>query len=1002
MLEVKNLTKIYQSKNGVETRALDDVTLRFPERGMVFLLGKSGSGKSTLLNVCGGLDSPTDGEVIVKGRSSKKFSQSDFDSYRNTYVGFIFQEYNILNEFTVEDNIALALELQGKPKDKKAIGELLEQVDLSGFAKRKPNTLSGGQKQRIAIARALVKSPEIIMADEPTGALDSATGKQVFDTLKKLSEDKLVIVVSHDREFAELYADRIIELKDGKIFSDVTKTAHKQTPLSENIDVVGDVLCIKQGAKLDDAEFEKIKKFLGNAESDVIIAGGTRDVSNFKKVSRITDDGAKEVFDDTDESTVPMREYTKEESRFIRSKLPLKHAARIGISGLKTKPVRLFFTILLCVVAFTLFGLLSTLSFYDSEATFKQTLRDSNADYITIGEQYKVQVVSYENGAKSYEYENVYDAQFSESSLSQLREEYGDSLFGASSVRMSLTPYANSPYWIAEVRGAAYLPEGHVLRSRLSGKYPIAADEICISSYLANMLCECGYADASGKKVDVARVEDLIGKTISVNGTKYKVVGIIDSGEVNPKYETLKNNDNTNNNSLVYTYELEMADGLHLLAFFSKEGMQSVAGQYGNNYSGENNIYDRRGQLIYVEREGEMKEESSYTGVYYSSLSSLDKSAYLSLSVNTDGIVISSQKYVDILQEQSGAYREELEKERDALYEEGVYDGEDIDDLNEKIAELEEFDTLLRSITDGMRYEMDADGNQQMVSATKEERMADLVRAYTLAQALQFDSSYEAKFALYNDRSMAFLTDFESYPVIGVFLPDEPYGMESETVYLPDAKVSQYWETQKQTLEYYSEESTAYKVDPNGMYSTLYLPLQESDEIVDRLWGIYQNKEYDENDARLVIKDSRVEQIAMVDETVESMAKVFLYVGLAFAVFAILLFANFISVSISQKRKEIGILRAVGARSFDVFKIFFSESFTIAAVCTVFSVIASAALCRVLNTTLGETLGASLFVFGFASIAILIGIAILTAIIATFLPVWKAAKKKPVDSIRAL
>lgn len=114
MLEVKNLTKIYAAKDGASVKALDGVSLRFPETGMVFLLGKSGSGKSTLLNVCGGLDSPTDGEIIVKGRSSKTFSQSDFDSYRNTHIGFIFQEYNVLDEFTVGDNLALALELQGK------------------------------------------------------------------------------------------------------------------------------------------------------------------------------------------------------------------------------------------------------------------------------------------------------------------------------------------------------------------------------------------------------------------------------------------------------------------------------------------------------------------------------------------------------------------------------------------------------------------------------------------------------------------------------------------------------------------------------------------------------------------------------------------------------------------------------------------------------------------------------------------------------------------------
>ena len=124
MLEVRNLTKIYKSKGDVITRALDGVSIKFPDTGMVFLLGKSGSGKSTLLNVSGGLDTPTDGEIIVKGRSSSTFSGSDFDSYRNTYIGFIFQEYNILNEFSVEDNIALALELQGKPKDREKINSL--------------------------------------------------------------------------------------------------------------------------------------------------------------------------------------------------------------------------------------------------------------------------------------------------------------------------------------------------------------------------------------------------------------------------------------------------------------------------------------------------------------------------------------------------------------------------------------------------------------------------------------------------------------------------------------------------------------------------------------------------------------------------------------------------------------------------------------------------------------------------------------------------------------
>ena len=213
--------KIYKPKKGVPVTALNKVSLKFPDKGMVFLLGKSGSGKSTLLNLLGGLDNYNSGEIIIKGVSSKEFKQSHFDSYRNTYVGFIFQEYNVLDEFTVGANIALAIELQNRKATDEEINAILKEVDLEGFGDRKPNELSGGQKQRVAIARALVKKPEIIMADEPSGALDSNTGKQIFETLKKLSQDKLVIVVSHDREFAEQYADRIIVLADGEVISDV-------------------------------------------------------------------------------------------------------------------------------------------------------------------------------------------------------------------------------------------------------------------------------------------------------------------------------------------------------------------------------------------------------------------------------------------------------------------------------------------------------------------------------------------------------------------------------------------------------------------------------------------------------------------------------------------------------------------------------------------------------------------------------------------------------------
>ena len=183
MLQIKNLKKTYRPKKGVPVLALNDVSLNIAEKGLVFVLGKSGSGKSTLLNLLGGLDKYDSGDIIVKGKSTKDFTQADFDSYRNTYVGFVFQEYNILDDFSVGANIALAIELQGRKATNEEVNKILQTLDLDGYGSRRTNELSGGQKQRIAIARALVKNSNIILADETTGALDSITGIQIFDIL---------------------------------------------------------------------------------------------------------------------------------------------------------------------------------------------------------------------------------------------------------------------------------------------------------------------------------------------------------------------------------------------------------------------------------------------------------------------------------------------------------------------------------------------------------------------------------------------------------------------------------------------------------------------------------------------------------------------------------------------------------------------------------------------------------------------------------------------------
>ena len=220
MIEFRNVNKIYKTKNGVETKALNNINLKIGNKGMVFITGKSGSGKSTMLNLLGGLDNVTSGELLTNNQNISNFKNKQYDSYRNTYIGFVFQEFNILEEYNVYENINLALKLQNKKSSKEEIDNLLNKLGLENLGGRKPNELSGGQKQRVAIARALIKNPKIILADEPTGNLDQTSSKQIFELLKEISKEKLVIVVSHDMEAAATYADRIIELKDGQIIHD--------------------------------------------------------------------------------------------------------------------------------------------------------------------------------------------------------------------------------------------------------------------------------------------------------------------------------------------------------------------------------------------------------------------------------------------------------------------------------------------------------------------------------------------------------------------------------------------------------------------------------------------------------------------------------------------------------------------------------------------------------------------------------------------------------------
>lgn len=1043
MLEIRDLTKVYRAKGGAEVRALDGVSVQFEETGMVFLLGKSGSGKSTLLNLCGGLDSPDSGEIIIKGRSSRDFSQSDFDSYRNTFVGFVFQEYNILNEFTVEDNIALALELQGKNKNREQVRAILAQVDLENFAKRKPNTLSGGQKQRVAIARALVKNPEIIMADEPTGALDSNTGKQVFDTLKKLSETKLVIVVSHDREFAEIYGDRIIELKDGKIISDVTKTKIQAVAASDNVRFIGDdTISVKNGAGLTPADMDRIQKFLASSPNDVIITNGEKEIADFRKAARIDENGAREAFRTTAGSQFEQKTYTENDSRFIRSKLPARHAVRIGASSMKVKPFRLVFTIFLSFIAFTLFGLFSTLTFYNATETAVETYMDAPPTAMKLQKRYRYTSINYENGEEYSRWESYNDTNFTPADLTAYRGEYGGGAVGI----FDFSDYSGggnifriyntgdpelSSYYSVQLNGFAVFDaassywQGRLLTPQ-TDLSALGTDDLVIPSYLFDSLKNAqlfGGTDLD-TPVTLNTYNDIVGHKLYLRSpyggdpVALNIAGVYRM-DLPDKYAPLKDDQpQQNTQELQYALDNELQYGLYQTALVSDAFYDAHRSDFSSGNSswidyGFTDLY-RGAFLIYGETDGE--EMSDYVSEVNTlpPLRGQSPDTYLfdgraDTALRAGEIVVPYNFLSDMIVQDASAY---LDEQRQAVHNNPDATDEDYQQLRELedsyntimngkwyTEQMQRYQSFLK-FGEADEYSQETDEYITVYPTEKDYQDARAAVVPCLKEIMEFSGTdrlaqaYDFRFADSNQ-------PFDSYTIAGFY-----YGsMQRYTdngIYLSESDFDSLVEAANGEKEsWYQETVTKYEEPKDAIYNYIAIPFPDSQSLLRSLLSA-ENDVSDTDDTYYTIYTEISEQLSMINDMIGTFKQVFLWVGVVMAVFAMLLLFNFISVSITYKKKEIGILRAVGARSADVFKIFYSESAIITAICYVLAMIASFVVCFILNNELAGTLGATIFVFGPLSWLVMLGIAAVTSFIATFLPVYGIAKRKPVESIRAL
>ena len=943
MLQLRNISKTYKPKKGVPVKALNDVSIDFEETGLVFLLGKSGSGKSTLLNIIGGLEIADEGEIIIKGKSSKEFKSSDFDSYRNTFIGFIFQEYNILNDFNVEKNISLALELQGKKATKEVVNNLLEQVDLKGYGKRKINEMSGGQKQRVAIARALIKDPEIIFADEPTGALDSNTGKQVFDTLKKLSKTKLVVVVSHDREFAEIYGDRIIELKDGCIIKDERKVKAPPMELTPGFKLLGEnMIQIEKGHKLSNQEKDFIISTIESSKDDIMLSLSEDTNSELRRKSRIDENGNTEEFTQTTKESLNIKQYNKNDLKLIKSKMKFRDSFKIGASSLKVKPVRLIFTIILSLVAFAMFGVVDSMSSYEYLNTMAKSIQDSEISTFGVSKEYITET--------EYGYENKSRVNLSLKDINKIEKETGINFtpvynFKDEYEAVYFSPLENKnnkSYYYSSLSGIIVDTESNLRKIgyEIDGNLPTYDYEVAITKYTAECLQYYGFrgrttqegTDIEYKSENLNDLSTIKNKWVEFNMNdnykRFKIVGIVDTGIDGERYINEDTNDYSFDNMLKqYEFEIVKKFGYHNLLFVTNNYMNSV-------------MLDDASSLGYPI-------ESS--GTLYLNVNDVDININ---SYSTNIININNSSQSNNFQKYYFNGRTNLSK-NGILLDLGCYMRNRVQQSNNELynafTSCSDINTFL---------------NENINTILADTNLPDGVFSF------YNNKTYEEKNTKFKVEGFCYKNDYQPSDWSNTF-----FMLAGENV------------------------CDAIVIEDGDYAFAVSSALPESQKDLKKvLQGILDlnSKSYN-----FTIKNEVSYTLDSIGSLVETLSQVLLYVGIGFAVFSSLMLMNFISTSISYKKREIGILRAIGARSKDVFGIFFNESLLIAMINCILACITSFVAVTIINNVLRNQYGLLITImsFGLRQILLLVGISVLVAFVSSIIPVMKISKKKPIDAI---
>ena len=920
MLVLKNISKEYKTTNS-QFVAIHDISLSFKESGMVFITGKSGSGKSTLLNIIGGLDKQDKGQIIIDGKSTDNFSASDFDNYRNFQVGFIFQEFNLIDELSVKDNIALALKIQAKGHDFTTIDEALKLVGLEGLGYRSIKELSGGQKQRVAIARALIKNPNIILADAPTGALDSKTSYELMSSLKTLSLNKLVIVVTHDEEIAYEFADEIITLNDGKVISHqklIDKYKHLQNEtISKNIIKIANGNQIDNEKIINDLLDNKKDHYISLIDDPTLVTISYPDSyeSIFKK------ENLKERYEDykEDDDTKIENETRKNNQK---SHIAYKECLRMAFNQYKHKKGKVLFLLIFVIISICLIGMSYSLSLVDNSKIIANTLINNDTS-LAMMERYD------QNGKEVLSFDD----------LAILEEKYQDNNFAiAKEMELKYTTSNNKAKsafvmnnftGVVECNDVSKLNLKKVAGSLTFNENSLANNEIIISDYAAFELRRTGYLgkDQGGVYglILPANEKEQIGSQVTINDIEYKIIGIFDTNY--EKYLPLLVSETYVDEQSSKSLSLNALKAYYFARIFAPVGFYK---NYIDNY------------------------------------------------VNLDSI---NSFAIDCKDVPLYSYDEETNTLSDNVNK--------LVNLNyNNFASFYDFDEVKANFTYTTVW-------GEVPSSLKDNQV---VISYDWLKQFEFENQFQIDSAIEKINSSSIVYRMKDMSTLGSII----YNKGIDVVAVVDIADDSAIDESAIVKKYYNDIAMMFS---SSLKEKLDLSTYSYDQIFFTLNG-------SRNNYVKTIKAMEKEHYSVLNingdisfntSSIEAYRSIGYIVSAIMLIFVLLIMTLFVSNSIKDRKKEIGILKAVGAKTSDVLRIYLVEEGILALVSFIVSAILVNVSINFINSQLGNSeIGIQLLLFNFTTLLVLLLLTLLLFAISTFIPVYKIAKLKPIEAIRKL